>query len=192
MGSPYKFNSNGAAEIFGVVSGQFVKKKKRNEQANKKDPNSLQNKANKFLNAAASEAAANRKRLAKNEAANAAAAAKAAANKRDRAAATRRKNAERNRQLIHVSNLEDLRTQKQVERAKALAEARNAGKPATPAAKPATPAAKPAAKKTAARRTSSGVSTDKDGVLKPVNPPKKPTAKARMALDTKAGDAYND
>ena len=185
MGSPYKFNSNGAAEIFGVVSGQFVKNKKRNEQANKKDPNSLQNKANKFLNAAASEAAANRKRLAKNEAANAAAAAKTAANKRDRAAATRRKNAERNRQLIHVSNLEDLRTQKQVERAKALAEARNAGKPATPAAKP-------AAKKTAARRTSSGVSTDKDGVLKPVNPPKKPTAKARMALDTKAGDAYND
>jgi hypothetical protein len=188
MGSPYNFNRNGAAEIFGVVSGQFVKNKKRNEQANKKDPNSLQNNANRYLNAAAKEANANRKRLAKGEAANAAAAAKAAANKRDRAAATRRKNAERNRQLIHVSNLEDLRTQKQVDRVRALAEARNASKPA---AKPSMQ--KPAAKKTAGKAApTKAPKVGSDNLVQPINPTKKPTARARMALDTKAGDAYND
>ncbi len=185
MGSPYKFNSNGAAEIFGVLSGQLVKNKKRKEQAEKKDPNSLQNKANRYLNTAVKDANAKRKSIAKEEAANATAAAKAAADKKARAAATRRATAAHKIKLSRAAEFESQKTEMLVERAKKLAEAKTASKPPAPAAKP-------AAKKTAARRTSSGVSTDKDGVLKPVNPPKKPTAKARMALDTKAGDAYND
>jgi hypothetical protein len=185
MGSPYKFNSNGAAEIFGALSGQFVKNKKRKEQAEKKDPNSLQNKANRYLNNAAKEATAKLKGIAKEDAAATKAAAKAAKDKKDRAAATRRATADHKVRLARAAEFEDLKTQKQVERAKALAEAKGAGKPATPVAKPAAP-------KSASRKTPSGVSTDKDGVLKPVNPPKKPAAKTRMAVDTKAGDMYND
>ncbi len=136
---------------------------------------------------ASNAAAKNAEQAAKKAAADAA---KAAAAKKVQAAATRRKTAERKRQLDHVSNLEDLKTQKQVERAKALAEVRNAGKPAAPAAKPSAP-------KSASRKTPSGVSTDKEGVLKPVASKTKAASKpepvkARPKLDTKAGDVYDD
>ena len=177
--NPYKINSG---EFLGSI-GQFGKKTgDRIENFGKRLAKPLaknEAKQKRAADAAARNAAKAAEKAAKDKA-------NAAANKRDRAAATRRKNAERNRQLIHVSNLEDLRTQKQVDRVKALAAAKNANKPPAPAAKPVAP-------KSAARKTASGVRTDNDGVLKPVNPAKKPAvSKGGAAVNTKAGEAYND
>jgi hypothetical protein len=114
----------------------------------------------------------------------------AAANKKARAAATRRTTAAHKVKLSRAAEFESQKTGLLVERAKAIAEAKTAGKPAAPAAKPTAP-------KSAARKTSSGVSTDKDGVLKPAvsknkSAPKSQPVKAGPKLDTKAGDAYND
>jgi hypothetical protein len=129
---------------------------------------------------------------------------KKTAQKNKRAADTRWKNKQhqdslkRNQELAdqraaNQKQLDAQRTEAAVDRTTKVAQAK---KPAT-AAKPAAPAAKPAAPKSASRKTASGVSTDKDGVLKPAvsknkSAPKSQPVKAGPKLDTKAGDAYND
>ncbi len=113
------------------------------------------------------------------------------AEKKNRRNALRRAENDHKRKLRYTAEFEAHKTAILVERKKKLAEATNAGKPpATP--EPPAPSTKPKTPKPAARKTKSGVSTDNDGILKPINPPKKSTAKAGRALDTKAGDAYND
>jgi hypothetical protein len=105
------------------------------------------------------------------------------ANKKARAAATRRATTAHKVKLSRAAEFESQKTGLLVERAKALAEAKAASKPAAP--------------KSAARKTASGVSTDKDGVLKPAasknkSAPKSQPVKAGPKLDPKAGETYND
>jgi hypothetical protein len=115
---------------------------------------------------------------------------KAAADKNARNAATRRANADHKAKLARVGEVEDLKTQKQVDRVKALAKTK---------AELASKSGSSDSKKTvsASRKTASGVSTDKDGVLKPAvskNKSVKPTSTKRPGpkLNVSAGEAYND
>lgn len=93
--------------------------------------------------------------------------------------------------LENQKKLDTQRTDAAVERAKKIAEAKNAGNPAT-TAKTGT-----GNKKTVAKTPVTGTKapkTGKDNLLEPVAPssPKKPSTTKRPVVDTKAGDLYND
>jgi len=191
---PYKFNDSAANQAPLKLSKQFAKRILKRAAAERKDPSSLQNRVNARLDEAAKNAAAINKANAKNAATADKASAKAAADKKAKAAATRRATAAHKVRLSRATELEDLKTQKQVERVKALAEAKAGAATATPQKKP---AAAKAPNVSAARKTPSGISTDKDGVLKPIvskskdaKPSGSRTPKAK--LNTSAGEAYND
>jgi hypothetical protein len=181
--APYNINSGaflGSIGQFGKKAGRGIerlgktlaKPMAKNEAEQKKAASSAAKAADQAATKAAKEKAT------------------ADANKKARAAATRRATAAHKVKLSRNAEFEDQKTQKQVERVTAIAAAKGAAKPAAPAAKPTAP-------KSAARKTTSGVSTDKDGVLKPAvsknkSAPKSQPVKAGPKLDTKAGDAYND
>lgn len=182
MASPYNFND--AAVARGAVSlGKQLGKYFKNKE---KRPDSLQSRNAAYLDFAAKNAKFKYAHIIdaeKQQDISDKAAARAKQDKIDRAAATRRATAAHKRRLQQLGEVEDLKTKKQVERTKAVAEAKAAGKPPAPKA-PKTPSA--------ARKTPSGVSTDKDGVLKPIVKRPKPAPVKAPLLNTKAGDAYND
>lgn len=178
MASPYNFNdaavARGAASLGKQLGKYFKEKEKR--------PDSIQSRADTYLDFAAKTAKARYAHITeadKQQALSDKAAAKARQDKIDRAAATRRATAAHKRKLQQMGEVEDLKTTKQVERAKAVGKAK-----ASVAPKPKAPSA--------AQKTPSGVSTDKDGVLKPIVKRPKPSPVKAPVLNTKAGDAYND
>jgi colicin import membrane protein len=184
--SPYNINSgafHGSIRQFGDKAGRGIERLGKTLAK----PISQKEAEQKKAATAAAKAADQAAKKAAEEAAKAdKEKATAAANKKTRAAATRRATAAHKVKLSRAAEFENQKTQKQVERVTAIAAAKAAATPAAPAAKPTAP-------KSAARKTSSGVSTDKDGVLKPVNPAKKPAvSKGGAAVNTKAGEAYND
>jgi hypothetical protein len=189
--SPYNINSEaflGSIGKLGKKAGdgieKFGKRLAKPLAKNEAKQKIVANAAAKAANQAAKKTA---KQQEKVDAENA----RLEAEKKNRRNALRRAENDHKRKLRYTTEFEAHKTAILVERKQKLAEATNAGKPpATP--KPPAPSTKPKTPKPAARKTSSGVSTDKDGVLKPINPPKKPTAKTGGALDTKAGEAYND
>lgn len=182
MASLYNFNdaavAKGAASLGKQLGKYFKEKEKR--------PDSIQSRADTYLDFAAKTAKARYAHIIESDqqqALSEQAAAKAQQDKVARAAATRRATAAHKRKLEQIGDVEDLKTQKQVERTKAVAEAKGAGKPPAPKA-PKAPSA--------ARKTPSGLATDKDGVLKPIVKRAKPAPVQAPVLDTKAGEKYND
>jgi len=177
MGNMNIFSELASAKRGGAATAgkQFAQKTKK--VATKKAM--LQKRAEDQLNRGVAKAASERTKAAKAESTKAA---KAAADKAARAAATRRATAAHKTKLSRAEEFENLKTQKQVDRVKAVAEAKAK---ATPKSAP-----------SAARKTASGIPTDKDGVLKPAiskSKAVKPTAPSkRPKLNTAAGEAYND
>jgi hypothetical protein len=193
---PYKFNDNAANQAPLKLGKQFAKLILKRAAAERNDPNSLQNRVNARLDEAAKNAAAINKANAKNkeiaDAATAKAAAKAAIDKKNRAAATRRATAAHKVKLARAEEFENLKTRKQVERAKLLQSAKERSSTPPPAEQP------PKKPRTAARNIGPGMSTDKDGVLKPIVSSKKDKGTSKSAgaprpkVNTAAGDLYND
>ena len=177
MGNMNLFSELGNAKRGGAarLGTQFAQKAKKAAG----DKVAFQKRADSQLNRAVAKTASERSKSAKAESMKTA---KAAADKAARAAATRRATAAHKTKLSRAEEFENLKTQKQVERVKAVAEAKAKATP------------KPAP--SAARKTASGISTDKDGVLKPAvsrNKAVKPTTTSkRPKLNVSAGEAYND
>ena len=187
MESPYKFNDSAVASGARNLGKQLHKYFKDKEK--RPSPDSIQGRANTYLDFAAKNAKFKYSHIIESEKQAKIAgkeADKAKADKIARANATRRETAAHKRKLQQRSELEDLRTQKQVERVKAVAEAK-----ASTQAAPKTVVKKAAAPKPAVKATKAPT-PDKEGVLNPVVKKPKRNAKPAAQVNTKAGDAYND
>lgn len=108
--------------------------------------------------------------------------------KAKRSAETRRATAAHKTKLARMAEIEDLRTSKQVDRVKAVGDARASAKPPAKATTKSTiskPAARPASKRPS--------NVGSDNLLKPAaNPNKKGPKAPAVKLDQKAAEKYND